>query len=181
MAPSCCQRWLLLPWCLWWCWSRRRRRWWRVALCTLCYLLEALLVPGVAVHTVGGDLPPIGDVLADLVPVAIPLTPLAIVLGCREAHLVLLQKVQHRGQTRVRLIVFNCNNQRGGANKREFGLWIFCSLYVLHATSLPGAWASAASCSSCLGSLFPSSIWRHVPLLMSHSLTQWHGLLTRGS
>lgn len=43
-----------------------------------------------AIDAVGGDLPPIRDVLADLVPVAVPLAPLAVVLGCREAHLVLL-------------------------------------------------------------------------------------------
>lgn len=80
--------------------------------------------------------------------------------------------------TRVRLIVFNCNNQRGGAKKEED---LDSESPAACTTSLPGAWASAASCSSCPGSLFPSSIWRHVPLLMSHSLTQWHGLLTRGS
>lgn len=72
-----------------WCCSRRRR--WRGALCAPCYLLEALLVPSLAVDTVGGDLPPIRDILADLGPVAIPLAPLAIGLGCSEAHLVLLQ------------------------------------------------------------------------------------------
>lgn len=55
------------------------------------YLLEALLVPGGAIHAVGGDLPPIGDVLANLVPVAVPLPPLAIWLRCREAHFVLLK------------------------------------------------------------------------------------------
>lgn len=54
------------------------------------YLLEALLVPGGAVHAVGGDLPPVGDVLADLVAVAVPLPPLAVGLRCREAHFVLL-------------------------------------------------------------------------------------------
>lgn len=91
-TPSCCQTWLLLPWCLWWCCSRRRRRrrWWRVALCTWCYLLKALLVPSMTVDTICGDLPPIWDILADLVPIAVPLAPLAVVLGCREAHLVLL-------------------------------------------------------------------------------------------
>ena len=72
---------------LWWC---RRRRRWRGALCTPCYLLEALLVPSLAVDIVGGDLPPIWDVLADLGSIAVPLAPLAIGLGCREAHLVLL-------------------------------------------------------------------------------------------
>lgn len=61
------------------------------ALCTPCYLLEALLVPGLAVDTIGGDLPPIWDILANLGPVAVPLTPLAVGLGCSEAHLVLLQ------------------------------------------------------------------------------------------
>jgi len=89
MAPSCGQSWLSLPrsWRgLWWCWRR-----WRGALCTPCYLLEALLVPRLAVDTVGGDLPPIRDILADLGPVAVPLAPLAVGLGCRrEAHLVLL-------------------------------------------------------------------------------------------
>ena len=44
-----------------------------------------------AVHAVGGDLPPIRDVLADLVAVTVPLAPLAVGLGCREAHLVLLR------------------------------------------------------------------------------------------
>lgn len=55
-----------------------------------CYLLEALLVPGGAIDAVGGDLPPVGDILADLVAVAVPLPPLAVRLRCREAHLVLL-------------------------------------------------------------------------------------------
>ena len=73
---------------VWWCWSRRR--WCRGALCTPCYLLEALLVPWLVVDTVGGDLPPIWDILADLRPVAIPLTPLTIGLGRSKADLVLL-------------------------------------------------------------------------------------------
>lgn len=82
-----------------------------------------------AVHTVGGDLPPIGDVLADLVPVAVPLAPLAVGLGCGEAHLVLLQKAQQRA-TRVRLLFSITDIQplegRTRENKR---LWIY-SLYV---------------------------------------------------
>lgn len=62
------------------------------ALSTPCYLLEALLVPGLAVNAIGGDLPPVGDVLADLGPVAVPLAPLAVGLGgSGEAHLVLLR------------------------------------------------------------------------------------------
>lgn len=75
----------------WWCWSRRRQR--RGAL---CYLLEALLVPSLPVDTVGGDLPPIGDILANLGPVAVPLSPLAIRLGCSKAHLVLLQGIAQK-------------------------------------------------------------------------------------
>lgn len=59
--------------------------------CPPCYLLKALLVPGLAVDAVGGDLPPVGDVLADLGPVAVPLAPLVVGLGCGEANLVLLQ------------------------------------------------------------------------------------------
>lgn len=75
----------------WRCWSRRRQR--RGAL---CYLLEALLVPSLPVDTVGGDLPPIGDILANLGPVAVPLSPLAIRLGCSKAHLVLLQGIAQK-------------------------------------------------------------------------------------
>lgn len=53
-----------------------------------------------AVDAVGGDLPPVGDVLADLVAVAVPLAPLAVVLGRREAHLVLLRGGEGRtGET----------------------------------------------------------------------------------
>lgn len=90
-APSCGQRWFLLPqsrrWILW-CWSRRR--WCRAALWPSCYLLKALLVPGLTVDTISGDLPPVRDILADLGPVAIPLAPLIVRLGCSKANLVLL-------------------------------------------------------------------------------------------
>lgn len=71
--------------------------WWGA----LCYLLEALLVPGLSVHTIGGDLPPVGNVLADLGAVAVPLPPLAIRLRCREAHLVLLQDDGQRFSART--------------------------------------------------------------------------------
>lgn len=98
-----------------------------------------------AVHAVGGDLPPIGDVLADLVPVAIPLAPLAVVLGCREAHLVLLQEEQHRSA--MATMIFSVSYRRGGKKQED-----------LDVESLPGAWASAAWCSSYPGSLYPSSI-----------------------
>ncbi|KAF3850701.1 hypothetical protein F7725_012473 [Dissostichus mawsoni] len=48
---------------------------------------------GLAVDAIGGDLPPVGHVLADLGPVAVPLAPLAVGLGGRrEAHLVLLRE-----------------------------------------------------------------------------------------
>lgn len=52
-------------------------------------LLVALLIPGLPVDSVAGYLPSIGDVLSDLLRVAVPLTPLAVVLCC-EAHGVLL-------------------------------------------------------------------------------------------
>jgi len=54
------------------------------------YLLKALLVPSLAVDTIGGDLPPIWDILADLGPVAVPLAPLAVGLSRSKADLVLL-------------------------------------------------------------------------------------------
>lgn len=54
------------------------------------YLLKALLIPGLAVDAVGGDLPPIRDVLVNLGPIAIPLAPLAIRLGRSIVHFVLL-------------------------------------------------------------------------------------------
>lgn len=86
---------LVLKGWIWWYWSRRR--WWRGALCTSCYLLKALLVPGLAVDTIGGDLPPIWDILADLRPVAVPLAPLAVGLGgSSKADLVLLQRETQR-------------------------------------------------------------------------------------
>lgn len=102
-----------------------------------------------AIHAVGGDLPPIGDVLADLVAVAVPLTPLAVVLGCREAHLVLLQEEQHRGQQ-----WFESFSQRGGESKQEnldaessaarsthdivtWGMGICCMVFIMSGVSLP--------------------------------------------
>lgn len=51
--------------------------------------LVALLIPGLSVDSVAGHLPPVGDVLSDLLRVAVPLTPLAVMLRC-EAHGVLL-------------------------------------------------------------------------------------------
>lgn len=58
----------------------------------LMYLLKTLLVPGLglAVNAIGGYLPPVGDVLANLLGIAVPLGILAIGLGCK-AHFVLLQ------------------------------------------------------------------------------------------
>lgn len=58
----------------------------------LVYLLKTLLVPGLglAVNAIGGYLPPVGDVLANLLGIAVPLGILAIGLGCK-AHFVLLQ------------------------------------------------------------------------------------------
>ena len=58
----------------------------------LVYLLKTLLVPGLglAVNAIGGYLPPIGDILANLLGIAVPLGILAIGLGCK-ANFVLLQ------------------------------------------------------------------------------------------
>lgn len=52
-------------------------------------LLVTLLIPGLPVDAIAGYLPSIGDVLSDLLRVAVPLTPLAVVLRCK-AHGVLL-------------------------------------------------------------------------------------------
>lgn len=52
-------------------------------------LLVALLIPGLPVDSIAGYLPSVGDVLSDLLRVAVPLTPLAVMLCC-EAHGVLL-------------------------------------------------------------------------------------------
>jgi len=43
------------------------------------YSLEALLVPRLPVHPVGGDLPPVGHVLPEL-SISIPLPPLPVSL-----------------------------------------------------------------------------------------------------
>lgn len=57
--------------------------------------LVALLIPGLSVDAVAGYLPSVGDVLADLLRVAVPLAPLAVVLSC-EAHGVLLSYTRRR-------------------------------------------------------------------------------------
>lgn len=93
--PSSSQRVLVMPQS-WWCWSRSRR--WRRALCIASYLLEALLVPGLTIDTVAGNLPPIWDILVDLRPIAIPLAPLVIGLRRREANLVLLKAKERHAQ-----------------------------------------------------------------------------------
>lgn len=56
-----------------------------------CHSLEALLVPCLAIDTVGGYLPAVGHILADLLGVAVPLAPLPVGLGCK-AKFVLLQR-----------------------------------------------------------------------------------------
>lgn len=56
-------------------------------------LLVTLLIPGLSIDTIAGYLPSIGDVLSDLLCVAVPLTPLAVVLRCK-AHGVLLH-IEH--------------------------------------------------------------------------------------
>lgn len=53
------------------------------------YLLVALLIPGLSIDSIAGYLPSIGHILANLLRVAVPLTPLAIMLCCK-AHCVLL-------------------------------------------------------------------------------------------
>lgn len=50
------------------------------------YSLEALLVPRLPIHPIGGDLPPVGHVLPQL-RVAIPLPPLPVSL--RVSNLIL--------------------------------------------------------------------------------------------
>lgn len=60
-----------------------------VILCLLWYLLVALLIPGLSIHSIAWHLPPIGHVLANLLRVTVPLAPLVVGLWC-EAHRVLL-------------------------------------------------------------------------------------------
>lgn len=58
-------------------------------LCHLWYSLVALLIPGLSIDSVAWYLPSIGYILTNLLCVAVPLTPLTVMLRC-EAHSVLL-------------------------------------------------------------------------------------------
>lgn len=52
-----------------------------VADAVLVYLLVALLVPGLAIHSVRRHLPAVRDVLTHLLPVTVRLTPLSVWLS----------------------------------------------------------------------------------------------------
>lgn len=110
MAPSPGQSWCSLPRVrvepTWGPWVVLEEEVEGGAVCAPCYLLEALLVPGLAVYAVGGNLPAVRDILADLRPATVPLTPLAVWLGrCGEAHLVLLEGTTQRGSPQNTIMI----------------------------------------------------------------------------